>query len=214
VTYEQLRRILRHDLLAEVASDYWGDGDLLSYLRRAATEVAHELAFPVETFTVAVSADAGSFELPAGAAVIQVGEVSYGGMRLDEAPPGVVEEYRANTHVGAPRYYSFDPKVDSRTVHFGPVAPDAGSFAVRFVQEYDAESDELDDEPWGGLFRRYHELLAYRAAVKAFEASLENDRAMYMLQRSQPIFMSFAIFLGRSDMGQLALVTATTEATT
>lgn len=205
VTYQQLLTVLRRDLLAEVSQAYWSDADLLTYLQRASTEVAHELSFPVAIDPVEVALGATSFTLPATAAAVQLNAVSFRGMSLAQAPMAVVEEYRANTVLPNPRYYHHDPKVDPRAVRFGPPAPLSASFVVEYVAEYDGGEDGLESRPWGNLFPRYHELVAYRAAVKAFEASLENERAGYMMQRSQQLFASFAAFLGKTDLAELTL---------
>jgi hypothetical protein len=74
---------------------------------------------------------------------------------------------------------------------------------VDYVVEYDPSGETESSEPWGGLFRRYHELVAYRAAVKAFESSLEEDRAAYMQQRANQLLQSFALFLGKRDVADL-----------
>lgn len=200
MTYAELRTILRRDLLAEASTDYWSDDDLLGFLKRAAMEVAHELSFPITTTTVAVNAGDVTFNIPSDAADAQVNDVSYGGFRLVLAPRAVVTEYQALDTLNFPRYYNVDPKQDPAVVRFAPPAPDAGSMMVDYVLEYDNTEDGANDEPWDGLFRRYHELVAYRAAVKAFESSLEEERAAYMQQRSNQLFQSFALFLGKRSI--------------
>jgi hypothetical protein len=76
---------------------------------------------------------------------------------------------------------------------------------VEYIVNYDSSSELESDEPWTGLFRRYHEVVAYRAAVKAFESSLEEERAAYMTQRAQQLMQSFALFLGKADLAQAAV---------
>jgi hypothetical protein len=203
VTYTELRDILRRDLLAEVSQDYWSDNDLFDFLKRAATEVAHELAFPTSVAIVPVAEGDTSFSLPADAASAQLNEVAFGGMRLTLAPMAVISEYQALGALRFPRYYNVDPKRNPALVFIAPPAPAGGAnMMVEYIVDYDASPESIDSEPWLGLFRRYHELVAYRAAVKAFESSLEPERAQYMSQRSQQLLQSFALFLGKADMAQ------------
>lgn len=206
MTYDELLPLLRRDLLAEVADDYWTDADLFQFLRRAATEVATELGFPTRVDDIAVAQGDTSFTLPADTATERFNEVSFGGFRLTYATDSMVSELAAQGAVGAPRHYHVDPRRSgSMTVRFGPPAPAAGTMRVDVVLAYDGRNDEREDEPWLGTFPRFHELVAYRAAAKAFESSLENDRAQYMLQRSQGMFMSLAAMLGKTDVAQLML---------
>jgi hypothetical protein len=206
VTYAELRTILRRDLLAESSTDYWSDSDLFAFLKRAAMEVAHELGFPTTVSIIAVAESDVSFSLPADAASAQLNEVAFGGMRLSLAPMSVVTEYQALGALRFPRYYNVDPKRDPALVYFAPPAPAGGAnMMVEYIVNYDSSSELETDEPWTGLFRRYHEVVAYRAAVKAFESSLEEERAAYMTQRAQQLMQSFALFLGKADLAQAAV---------
>jgi hypothetical protein len=203
VTYAELRTILRRDLLAEASDNYWTDADLLAFLKRAAMEVAHEFGFPTSVALVPVVGGATSFSLPADAASAQLNEVAFGGMRLVLAPMSVVTEYQHMSTLRFPRYYNVDPKRNPAVVYIAPPAPVGGAnMMVEYIVNYDSSAETQDQEPWTGLFRRYHELVAYRAAVKAFEASLEDDRAAYMQQRAQQLQQSFALFLGKADVAQ------------
>jgi hypothetical protein len=203
VTYTELRTILRRDLLAEASSDYWTDDDLFAFLKRAAMEVAHEFGFPTNVSYNPVQAGATELTLPSGStATVQVNEVTYGGMRLALAPMAVVIEYQNMSALRFPRYYNIDPKRVPWLLTFGPPAPTDSVMVVETITEYDSATETEGQEPWGGLFRRYHELVAYRAAVKAFESSMEEERAAYMQQRAQQLAQSFALFLGKSDVAQ------------
>jgi hypothetical protein len=201
VTYAQLVSILRFDLLAEADNTYWSDADLFEFLRRAATEIAYEMAFPTAVVDIAVAGGATSFNLPADAATAQLNEVTFGPLRLSLAPVATIREYQGMPSLKFPRHYNTDPKRNPVQVLVAPAAPAAGGTAtVEYIKTYDSSQDQLSDEPWDGLFPRFHELIAYRAAVKAFESSLEEDRAGYMQQRSQQIQQAFALFLGKSDV--------------
>jgi hypothetical protein len=200
MTYLQLRNLLRNDLLAESSTSYWSDDDLLNYLRRSAFEIAREYAFPTVVAFVSVPSGATSFTLPQGASIIQLNEVSFSGFKLTAAPLSVISEYQAVSALQFPRYYNMDPKRLSLDVYIAPPTHKAGVITLEYVAVDDSLNAVLGDEPWDGLFKGFHELVAYRAAVRAFEASLEDDRAQYMIQRSQGLMQAFALFLGKSDV--------------
>jgi hypothetical protein len=201
VTYAQLLNILRRDLLAESSQDYWTDADLFTFLQRAATEVAHEMAFPTTIATIPVAGGATSFSLPGDSASAQFNEVTFNSFKLVLTPVAVIREYQGMTGIGFPRYYNVDPKRSPLQVLMAPAAPaGGGEITVEYIKNYRGESDIISDEPWEGLFPRFHELVAYKAAVKAFEASLEEDRAGYMAQRAQQMQQALALFLGKTDV--------------
>jgi hypothetical protein len=201
VTYQELITIVRRDLLAEVSTDYWTDGDLLTFLQRAATEVAHEMAFPTAIVSIPVSVGDTEFSLPADAASAQLNEVTFGPLKLTLAPVAAIREYQGMSSLRFPRHYNTDPKRSPISVLVAPPVPSGGgTMTVEYIKSYDGRSDSVTDEPWNGLFPRFHELVAYRAAVKAFESSLEEDRATYMAQRAQSMQQAFALFLGKTDV--------------
>jgi hypothetical protein len=201
VTYQELITIVRRDLLAEVSTDYWTDADLLKFLQRSATEVAYEMAFPTEVATIPVSGGDTQFSLPSDAASAQLNEVTFGSLKLTLAPVAVIREYQGMSSLRFPRYYNTDPKRSPVAVLVSPPIPaGGGSVTVEYIKSYNGGADTVTDEPWDGLFPRFHELLAYRAAAKAFESSLEEDRAGYMSQRAQSMQQAFALFLGKSDV--------------
>ena len=200
MTYLNLRNLLRNDLLAESSTTYWSDDDLLNYLRRSAFELAREYGFPTVVAFVPVLQGATSFVLPQGAVAVQLNEVSFAGFKMSLAPMSTIAEYQALGSLQFPRYYNHDPKRAGQQVFIAPPAHTAGTVTVEYIALDDSLNDTLGDEPWDGLFSGFHELVAYRAAVRAFEASLEDDRAQYMLQRSQMLQQAFALFLGKSDV--------------
>lgn len=200
MTYLQLRNLLRNDLLAESSTNYWSDDDLLNYLRRSAFEIAREYGFPTVVAFINVSSGAKSFTLPQGASTIQLNEVSFSGFKLSSAPLSVIAEYQELETLDFPRYYNMDPKRSSFDVYIAPPAHKAGVVTIEYIAVDESLNAALGDEPWDGLFQGFHELVAYRAAVRAFEASLEEDRAQYMTQRSQLLMQAFALFLGKTDL--------------
>jgi len=201
VTYQELITIVRRDLLAEVSTDYWTDADLFGFLQRSATEVAYEMGFPTEVVSIPVPGGATQFSLPADAASPQLNEVSFNSLKLTLAPVAVIREFQGMPSLRFPRHYNTDPKRSPFSVLIAPPAPaGGGTVTVEYIKSYRGTSDSLTDEPWGGLFPRFHEIVAYRAAAKAFDSSLEEDRASYMLQRAQGMQQAFALFLGKTDM--------------
>jgi hypothetical protein len=103
-----------------------------------------------------------------------------------------------------PRYYSFDPRRGD-IVEFGPQAPRAGTVTYEAVLEYDAEARTAGDEMWDGLFPSWHYLILHRAAAKAFEASLEQEKASYHLQKMMAMQQEFSAYLNRTPVGNLVM---------
>jgi len=65
-------------------------------------------------------------------------------------------------------------------------------------------SNATDSTPvWNGLFPAYHELVVFRAAVKAFDASLETERASYWMQREQRMSQEFSLFLNKTPLNRV-----------
>jgi hypothetical protein len=203
VTFDEARTILRNDVLAEASTDYYSDEDLLGFLARSARELAMAFGFPTGVDTVSLTTDDASFSLPADAANMDLNEVSYDGFSLTLAPYRTILQYVDQTSVGQPRYYNFDPKRGDLTVYIAPKAPRDASVRFEYVKEYDTSSVVAGDSVWDGLFPEYHELVIYRAGVKAFDASLENDRAGYWVQKEQAKSQEFAAFLNKAPLERL-----------
>lgn len=203
MTYDELRTMLRRDLLAEASQDYWSDDDLFGYLKRAATGIAREMGFPTRVHSVFVPQGASEVALPDEVADVQVNEVAFGGFRLALAPWSVVSEYQELGALRFPRYYNVDPKRQPALLTIAPPAPDGGAtLRIEYVVEYDPATEAISSPPWEGKFLRFHELVAYRAAVEALAASMEDDRSAAMQQRLMPLMQAFALFLGKADLAQ------------
>jgi hypothetical protein len=198
VTFGEARTILRNDVLAEASTDYYSDADLLGFLKRAAKELALTFGFPREISTVSLISGQSSFTLPADAANIDLQEVVYDGFSLALAPYRVIANMVGQSSLGQPRFYNFDPKRASSTVRIAPAATRAASITFEYIQEYDVNSVTDSTPVWGGLFPAYHELVVFRAAVKAFDASLETERAAYWLEREQRMSQEFSLFLNKT----------------
>jgi hypothetical protein len=205
VYFSEALSILRNDVLAEASTDYYSDQDLLGFLGRAARELAMVFGFPTGVGTVTLSTDDASFSLPADAVNVDLNEVSYDGFALALAPYRTILQYVDQTSVGQPRYYNFDPKRGDLTVYIAPKAPRAGNIRFEYVRMYDSVVDVVSPtfEVWDSLFPEYHDLVIYRAAVKAFDASLEQEKAAYWLQKEQARSQEFAMFLNKAPLERL-----------
>lgn len=203
MTFGEARDILRNDVLAEASTDYYSEPALLEWLKRSARELAFTFAFPTAVASVAVLANATSFALPGDAANVELGEVAYSGFGLALAPYQQVLQYQARASTGAPRFYNYDPKRPGGLAYIAPPAPAAGLVSFEYVQAYDTTALTATDPIWGGLFPAFHELVVYRAAVKAFDASLENERAGYWKQREQALAQEFSAFLNETPVHKL-----------
>ena len=203
MTFGEARTILRNDVLAEASQNYYPDADLLAFLVRAASELAAAFGFPTAIGTTAVIAGDTSFTLPAGALNVDLHEVSYDGFALELAPYRTIALYVSQPSVGQPRFYNFDSKRGNLTVYIAPAAPRNGNVVYEYVQTYDVSAVVAADDVWDGLFPAYHELVIFRAGVKAFDASLEVERAGYWLQREQQRSQEFSAFLHKTPLHKL-----------
>jgi hypothetical protein len=203
VTFGEARDILRSDVLAEASTDYYSDAALLEWLKRAARELAFMFGFPTVVASVAVTANATSFALPGAAANVELNEVAYNGFGLSLAPYQQVLQYQARVSTGAPRFYNYDPKRPGGLVYVAPPIPANGNVSFEYVQTYDTSAVTAATAIWTGLFPAFHELVVYRAAVKAFDASLENERAGYWKQREQALSQEFSAFLNETPVNKL-----------
>ncbi len=207
MTYEDARTRLRQDILAEESTAFFSDDDLLSYLQASAREIAKGQQFPTELVTVSVDAGDVSFSIPAGANTLVVNEIAIGGWELQIAPLGTILQYRAQADVGNPRYYNFDPRRLGAEVQFAPPAMRDANASLEIVREY--EPGAVGDDIWDGQFPAWHELVVYRAAARAFDASLEQERAVYYQERYSALMQEFSVYLERFRVSQVALAQVT-----
>jgi hypothetical protein len=203
VTFGEARTILRRDVLAEASVNYYSDAELLDFLMRAAKELATSFGFPTVVGSVSVTENSASFSLPADSLTAELNEVVYDGFALELVPYRTIARYVDQPSIGQPRYYNYDVKRGNSTVYIAPSAPRASTIHFEYVQDYDTSTLDADDEVWDGLFPAYHELVVYRAGVKAFEASLEQERAAYWLQREQMRSQEFAAYLHKMPIHRL-----------
>lgn len=207
MTYGDARDRLRQDILAEESTAYYSDEDLLSYLQASAREIAKAQQFPTELLTAAIDAGDVSFALPAGANTLVVNEVALGGWDLQLAPLATILQYRAQGDVGNPRYYNFDPRRLGGEVQFAPPAMRESTASFEVVREYEPGDAEAD--VWAGQFPAWHEIVVYRAAARAFDASLEQERAVYYQERYNAMMQEFSVYLERFRLSQVALAQVT-----
>jgi hypothetical protein len=203
VTFAEATTILRADVLAEASTEYYDDAALLEWLKRSARELAFTFGFPTAVAQIAVLSGDTSFSLPSNAVNIELGEVAYEGFGLSLAPYQTIGQYKARASVGAPRFYNFDPKRGDLNVYVAPPFPANGDVSVEYVQSYDTSALTSADAIWGGLFPAFHELVVYRAAGKAFDASLEGERAGYWKERETALAQEFSAFLNETPVNKL-----------
>ena len=203
MTFGEARTILRDDVLAESSTDYYTDANLLDFLLRSAKETAMMFGFPTVLGTVVLAATDYQFTLPVDAEQVDLNEVEFNGFRLEVAPFNKVLSFITQIGVGNPRYYNYDPRRGGNVL-FAPAAADAGTIQFEYVQKYDTTALVAADEVWNGLFPAYHELVVFRAGAKAFDASLENDRAQYWQQREQKAAQEFSAFLNKVPLNRLS----------
>lgn len=204
MTFGEAQTSLRNDVLAEASTDYYSDADLFGFLKQAAQEIALDFGFPTAVSTASVVTDASSFSLPADSANVDLNEVSFDGFRLLLQPYATVQAAVDQTSIGVPRYYNFDPKRGG-VVFFAPKAPRNGVIKFEYVQNYDVSGVTTGSVIWDGLFVPFHNLVVFSAGVKAFDASLEQERAGYWLQRYQARSQEFAAFLNKTPLNKLVV---------
>ena len=198
MTFGEARDILRSDILAESATDYFSDAELLDFCYRAAREIGGALEFPRVSFSTSVAANANTVTIPSGVAVVN--EVTVGPWVLAPAPRSKIQQYRLNT-MTIPRFYSFDRRLGGRTVQFAPAAPASTTAVIEYVDPYDTSAFTTATEIWNGEYPQFHELVTLRAAEKAFRASLEMDKAQAYAQLYQAQYQEFVAFLSGVNIG-------------
>lgn len=203
MTFGEATTILRNDILAELSTDFYENEDLEQFIKDAARELAQAHQFPREVATAAVALAATTFTPAAESATVALNEVAIDGFELKLAPLSTVLQYKVAA-IGNPRYYAYDPRRGG-VVDFAPPALRAGTVTYERVIEYDTSLLGPSDEIWDGLFASWHMLVLHRAGAKAFEASLETERASYHLQRMMAMQQEFSAYLERTPVSQLAL---------
>jgi aryl carrier-like protein len=213
VTFGEARTILRNDILAELSTNYFQEEELLRYLLDSARELALAHQFPTDISAEAVAQDATAFTPTAGESTISINEMAFDGFEMKLVPLATVLQYRG-LREGVrrirtnPRYYSWDTRRGGN-VEFAPAAPRAGTITYEAVVEYDTTGLGADDDMWDGQYAAFHYLIVYRAAAKAFEASLEQERASYYLQRMMALQQEFSVYLKQTPLASLVVASAT-----
>lgn len=202
MTFGEARDKVRLDVLAEASTDYYTDVDLLDFVKDAAREVAQDFGFPVAVSSVVVTAGDGQFALPADSANVNLDEVAFDGFRLALQPYAFVASVQEQVSIGQPRYYNFDPKRGG-VVFFAPQASRNGTISFEYNVKYDPSAAAEGDQVWDGLFPPFHNLVVYLAGSKAFDASLETERAAYWLQRYNARAQEFGAFLNKTPLNEM-----------
>lgn len=202
MTFRQARDILRSDVLAETSTDYYTDDDLFGYVRAAAKQLALMFGFPTSLGMASIAAGDAAFPLPADAETLDLDEVAFDGWVLQLAPYRQVLSLVDDAMLGVPRFYNYEPKRGGLAL-IAPRAHKAGDVLFEYVRRYDVSGVTLDSPIWEDLFPSFHELVVYRAGVRAFEASLEQDRAAYWGQKEQAMMQEFSAYLNKTPFNRL-----------
>ncbi len=198
MTFDELRAILRDDYLAESSTDFYTDADLNDMLFRSARDIASALRFPVTTITQAVTAGVTGVTLTGANTALDVepDSVTFSGFRLALAPTSDIRMHQEIPN-RPPRYYNFDPARDQQFL-LAPKPNVGGNLVFDRVDEYGSGLSG-GVAAWGGLYSAFHELIALRAAVTAFQRSFEADRSSYYADAYNGRVREFAQFIGRGN---------------
>lgn len=196
-TFGVLRTRLRNDVLSEANITLYSEQDLLTFLTEASVEIASLGGFPVVSSASSIASGSTTVTAPASLSTVDFKQVTFDNLTLDEADARTVRLYQGIG--GLTRYYSFDER-EGGNIALAPAAHKAGSFVVDYVKDLSGESYSAGDVPWDGLLDDWHDSIVYWAGVKAFERSMEYDKAQYWSQRFDRRIQSLAVFLQNDNL--------------
>ena len=196
-TFGVLRTRLRNDVLSEADITLYSEEDLLTFLAEASVEIASVGGFPVVSSASNIASGSTTVTATASLSNVEFKQVTFNSLPLDEVDAKTVRLYQGIG--GLTRYYSFDGR-QGGNIDIAPAANKAGSFVVDYVKDLSGESYSASDLPWDGLLDDWHDSIIYWAAVKAFERSLDYDRAQYWSQKFDRRAQSLAVFLQNDNL--------------
>ena len=161
-TYSDLLSRLRANILDESSTARYTSAVALDFLGEAAQEINAELQLVWGVSAVAVSSAA----VTVPASLKGLGSVTLDGRGLRRAMREEYEFYHA-TQIGSPRVYWYDPRV-TPAILIAP-SPSASATATLTFWKTEPQSVSGGDTPWGGLFPDFHDLVMYRAGLKAYQ---------------------------------------------
>ena len=100
------------------------------------------------------------------------------------------------------RYFNFDPRRATSILIAPPAA--SGMVTIEYTAMLVRPPSSLSDvEPWGGVLRQFHPLIAYRAGVALFQMDERENETQHWQSEYQVRAQELAAFLGRTDLGSL-----------
>lgn len=196
-TFTTLRTRLREDVLSEDDTSFFSDDDLLTFLAEASRELASMGGFPVSVSTSSLSSGSTNVSVPSDIGNVEFREVSFANYALDAADARTIRLYQGIG--GQTRYYLYDPR-QGGSMSIAPAAHTSGSLVLEYVQDLEGTSYSASDTPWGGQLEEWQDAIVYLAGVKAFERSMEYERAEYWRQRLERRLQSMAVYLKNQNL--------------
>lgn len=198
-TLGTLRDELRNRKLVESATDFYSESELLDMVIEASREIAAAFRFPKKVATTTESAGTVAISLPAGG--FDVVSVGLDGVSIPRVSYPYVKFMQGLVTETWPRGWNWDADRGG-DIQVGPPAA-AGDFDVLYMSDPYASTPVGGTQVWDGLYPGFHELVALRAAVKAFEQGFEFENSQYYFQRYAAMLQEFAQFLGSDVPRQL-----------
>lgn len=208
MTFNEAVAYWRDEIIADDDTSRWKDADGLSFITRAAEQIAN--AFELmkkEDATVTLTASDSSFAAPADLLSIDPYGLSINGVGLVRANYDTVIQKQMLGDVKYPRYYHHDPAMDA-VVRFGPsvnASVAAGGVVIKYTQKYDTSAFTGTEDIWQGAWPGFHYLTLYRAGIMSFHALELYGRSNYFTQVYNEELKSFAAVLGRTDVANLLI---------
>lgn len=201
-TFGTLRTRLRNDVLAETDTNFYSDADLLNFLVEASIELSALGGFPVATSQSTLLSSATTITAPSDINyVVSNYGVVVNNFPLREKDWQVVQLFKNNP--GQTRYYNYDSRKGG-AIEIAPATSSSVTAVVRYVQDLSGNSYSASDTPWNGVLSNWQDCIVYLAGVKAFERSLEYDKAQYWKQRLLERLQSFSAYLEDDSILSLA----------
>lgn len=198
MTFEQLREIVRRDIIADEFTDAFTDENIDEALWLASVEVAAAYDFPREIRSIALSAGASFIPLPERC--LRVHTVMINGDDLRSVD--IQQLIRLSGGVNRPsRYFNFDPRRGYSLL----ISPNTtgGTAVVEFTQGIMKPDPIYLGEVWGGLLPHFHTVVAYRAAATLFQQDERENETEYWTNQYNLRAQELAAFLGRTDFSSL-----------
>lgn len=201
-TFAQLKDVMRREVVAEIATDFFNDStNLYPMLYDAAAKIAAELGFPRKTNSALLSAPAQVISTPSD--LLEIVSLSIGNWNLERTDYQTVLLRRSLA--GVPNSFAHDAARAgvSATVRYIDFAP-AISADVLYQLEYVAAlaAPVTTSDAWGGLYPQFHHLIPLRAGVNAWAMAEDYERMSEFQKRYAWEEQGFKRFLGIEEPQQ------------